>query len=69
MKSNSEDTNRKFITREELAIEFVLDTKTLRKLIKESGIELPKGLLSPAKVREIRNKFGLDFNTEKSSED
>lgn len=62
MKSTSEDTSRKFVTRKQLAFEIGLDHKTLLKRIKESGLELPKGLISPAKTREIREKLGLDID-------
>lgn len=68
MKSTSEDTNEKFITRKQLAFEIGLDHKTLRKRIKESGLELPKGLISPVKAREIRIKLGLYINSDTTTD-
>lgn len=48
-----------FLTRKEFIEELGIDRKTFRKILSRNNIELPKGLIAPSKVEEIRIKLGL----------
>jgi hypothetical protein len=48
-----------FLTRQELSIELGIDPKTLRRVLCRNQIDLPKGLIIPAKAEEIRIKLGV----------
>lgn len=52
----------KFKTREEVANEFGISTKTLRRRLKKADISLSKGLLSLKEQIIIYNLFGKAFN-------
>jgi len=45
-------------TRQQIAEEFGVCTKTLNKWMKEAGFNFRHGLLTPAQRSEIYNKFG-----------
>jgi transposase-like protein len=45
-------------TRQQIAEEFGVCTKTLNKWMKEAGLNFRHGLLTPAQRSEIYNKFG-----------
>lgn len=49
-------------TRQELAKEYNVSTKTFRKWLKECNIELPKGVLPPKIVEVIYQRLGVPEN-------
>ena len=60
-KSNAgyeEDKKRQAKTREQFAEEYGILVKTLKKWIKDSGVELPTGVISPAWIERIFQLFG-----------
>ena len=60
-KSNAdyeEDKKRQAKTREQVAEEYGISVKTLKKWIKDSGVELPTGVISPAWIERIYQLFG-----------
>ena len=53
-----ENKKRHAKTREQISEEYGISVKTLKKWIKNSGIELPKGLISPSWQERLYQHFG-----------
>jgi len=53
----AEDKKRQVKTREQVAEEYGITAKTLKKWIKNSGMELPSGLINPAWQERIYQHF------------
>lgn len=47
-------------TRQELAMEMGICTKTLSRWFKKNNIKVPNGLIPPLKQQEIRQQLGFD---------
>lgn len=60
-----EKTNQVFKTRQQIAEEYGICIKTFCKKLKENGIVLNKGLISPNDQVEIYKKIGFPKNTNK----
>jgi len=52
----------RFKTREEIANEFGISTKTLRRRLDKAGVIFPRGLLSLKEQHIIYDLFGKAFN-------
>jgi DNA invertase Pin-like site-specific DNA recombinase len=46
-------------TRDEVAIEYGIDVRTLYRWLKKEGINLPQGLIKPAHLKIIYETFGI----------
>jgi hypothetical protein len=50
-------------TRRQIADEFNINERTLRRWLKNAGISLPQRLLTPVEQLVIYQKFGMPVNT------
>ena len=46
-------------TREQIADEYGISTKTLKKWLQNAGIEIPRGLICPLNQRKIYKRLGV----------
>ena len=52
-------------TRQQIAIEYGVCTRTLSKWLKHADLELPRGILNPFYINMIYTKLGPPNNTKK----
>jgi abortive infection bacteriophage resistance protein len=50
-------------TRKEIAFEYGINVKTLSRWLKNNGVILDRGLITPKKQLEIYNKLGCPIST------